>query len=190
VTTAEAPAYDRVFQTAHWVIAALTVVVVALGWASAGAPRNRPQRDLLFLLYRSIGLTVLAAMVLRSGWRWRHPAPPLPPTLARFEKALARCTHLVIYLILIVMPIAGYLNAAAEGHEVALFGGVAIPPVLPEHNRFSQVAIAVHLVGQYPLYFFVMLHVAAALFHGAVRRDGILERMLPLRRSAERPSAR
>src|SRR5262249_8700557 len=145
------PAYDRVSQTAHWVVAALTVIVVALGWASAGAPRNTPTRDLLLLLHRSIGLTILAAMVFRSWWRWRHPPLPLPPALARFERGLARCTHLALYLILIVMPVAGYLNAAAEGREVALFGVLAIPPVVAEHDRFSQVAIAVHLVGQYPL---------------------------------------
>ena len=180
---AVAPRYDRVARAVHWLVAALAVIAVTLGWAIAGTPRNTPQRDLLLLLHRSVGLTILAAMVFRTGWRWRHPAPPLPPVLARLEIALARFTHLVLYLILIMMPFAGYLNAAAAGHAVSFFGVVSIPPVLPENDRLSQVAIAIHLVGQYPLYFFVALHVAGALFHGAIRRDEILERMLPIRRS-------
>jgi cytochrome b561 len=82
------------------------------------------------------------------------------------------------------MPIAGLVNAAAAGHSVSLFGAVSIPPLLPENDRLSQLAIALHLIGQYLIYFFLILHVAGAVLHGIVRRDGVLERMLPLRRSA------
>ena len=174
--------YDGVAQVLHWLVAALAVGVVLLGWTIEGTPRNTPQRDLLMVLHSSVGLSILGAMVFRAGWRWRHPPPPLPASLGRLEAALARCTHFVLYLIFILMPLAGYLNAAAAGHTVNFFGIVAIPPLLLENGRLSQVAIAIHLVGQYPLYLFVGLHVAGALFHGAIRRDRIVERMLPLRR--------
>ena len=89
----------------------------------------------------------------------------------------------MLYLIFILMPVAGYLNSAAAGHPVDFFGVFSIPSLLPENGRLSQVAIAIHLVGQYPLYFFVALHVAGALFHGAVKRDGVVGRMLPMRRA-------
>jgi cytochrome b561 len=174
--------YDRVARTGHWLVAALTVVAVLLGWVIAGTPRNTPQRDLVLLLHRSLGLTILAAVVFRAGWRWRHPAPPLPPAFARVERVLARSTHFMLYVILIVIPLAGYLNAAAAGHAVSLFGILWIPPCLPENDRVSQAAIAVHLIGQYILYLFVGLHTAGALYHGVIRRDGILDRMLPARR--------
>jgi cytochrome b561 len=177
-----AATYDSTTQAVHWLVAALAVITVPLGWAIAGAPRNTPQRDLLLLLHRSVGLAILAAMVFRIGWRWHHPPPPLPPVLPRLEIALARLTHFVLYMFLILMPLAGYLNAAAAGHAVNFFGVVSIPPLLPEDDRLSQVAIAVHLVAQYPLYLFVALHIAGALFHGAIGRDGIVERILPIRR--------
>jgi cytochrome b561 len=176
-----AASYDGIAQTLHWLVAALAIAVVLLGWTIEGVPRNTPQRDLLMMVHSSVGLSILAAMVFRAGWRWRHPPPPLPSTLGGFEAALARGNHLVLYLIFILMPLAGYLNAAAAGHPVNFFGLVSIPPLLPENGRLSQVAIATHLVGQYPLYLFVGLHIAGALFHGAIRRDGVVERMLPLR---------
>jgi cytochrome b561 len=178
-----APSYDSVAQALHWLVAMLAVAVVLLGWTIEGVPRNTPQRDLLMMVHSSVGLGILAAMIFRAGWRWRHPPPPLPPSLGRLEAALARCIHLVLYLTFILMPLAGYLNAAAAGHPVDFFGVLSIPPLLPESGRLSQVAIAIHLVGQYPLYVFVTLHLAGALFHGAVKRDGVVGRMLPMRRA-------
>ena len=175
--------YDSTAQAVHWLVAALWVIAVPLGWAIAGAPRNTPQRDLILLLHRSVGVAILAAMVFRTGWRWHRPPPPLPPVLPRFEIALAGLTHFALYLFLILMPLAGYLNAAAAGHAVNFFGVVSIPPLLPENDRLSKVTIAIHLVAQYPLYLFIALHIAGALFHAAIRRDGIVERMLPIRRA-------
>jgi cytochrome b561 len=174
--------YDRVSRAMHWLVAALAVMVVAFGWAGEAAARNTPARGSLLSLHGSIGLTILAAMLVRILWRRRHPAAALPPTLSRQEAVLARGTHLALYLMFIAMPLAGYVNAAAEGHPVSLFGVLSIPPLLPVNERLSQAAIAVHLVGQYLVYLLVGLHVAGALYHGVVQQDGVIERMLPRRR--------
>ncbi|HEY1258775.1 MAG TPA: cytochrome b [Stellaceae bacterium] len=185
--SASAPAttagYGRVARGFHWLIAALLVIVVAFGWAAAAAPLSTPPRAPLLLLHRSIGLTILAAMVLRALWRWRHPPPPLPQAVGRAQRTLAGLTHFSLYLVLIAMPLAGYVNAAAADHPVSFFGIAAIPPLLPTDNRLSQIAIAIHLVGQYAVYAFVALHVTGALYHGVLRRDGVLDRMLPRRRA-------
>lgn len=180
----DAAGYDRVSRAAHWAVAALALIVVSLGWAIQGVPRNTSGRDLLLLLHRSLGLMIFLGMLFFAAWRWRHPPPPLPPGLLRFERALARFTHVLLYLIFIIMPLSGYLNAAAAGHAVDLFGLVSLSPPLPENDRLSQIAIAVHLVGQYGVYFLVLLHLAGALFHGLIRRDGVIERMLPFSRPA------
>jgi cytochrome b561 len=157
---------------------------VALGWAMLASADNTPSRELLMLWHRSLGLVILAAMLVRLVWRWRHRPPPLPTDLSLLAAAFARVTHLSLYAILIAMPLAGYVNAAAAGHAVSLFGLVRLPPLLAENGRLSQVAIAVHLAGQYLLYFLVLLHVAGAAYHGVVRHDGVFERMLPWRRGA------
>jgi cytochrome b561 len=178
----ETACYDPVVRAVHWLVATLAVIVVSLGWAIPGAPRETESRDLLLLLHRSVGLLILALMVFRVVWRLGHPPPPLPADFPRIETLAAHANHALLYLILFVMPLSGYLNAAAAGHKVSFFGVVLIPPLLPENDRLAQAAVAVHLAGQFLVYALVGLHVAAALMHRIVRRNGILERMLPLRR--------
>jgi cytochrome b561 len=171
--------YDGVAQSLHWLVAALAVAVATLGLLIPEAPRGSGWRDFVLLWHRSIGMAILLAMVLRIVWRTGHKPPPLPPTLRPIEAFLAHATHGLLYFAFLAMPLAGYLNTAASGHSLSLFGLVAIPPLVPENERLAQIAIGLHLVGQFAVYGFVALHVAAALMHGVIRRDGVFSRMLP-----------
>jgi cytochrome b561 len=174
--------YDPVARAVHWLVAMLAVIVVSLGWAMPGAPRETESRDLFLLLHRSVGLSILVLMLFRVLWRLGHPPPPLPAGFPRIEALAAHADHALLYVLFLVMPLTGYLNAAFANHSVSFFGLVAIPPPVPANPRLSQIAIAVHLVGQYLVYVLVGVHVGAALMHRFVRRNGILERMLPRRR--------
>ena len=179
----EIECYGPVARALHWLVAGLAVIVVALGWAMPEAPRETQSRDLLVLLHRSVGLSILGLMLFRIVWRLRYSAPPLPADFPRLEALAARADHALLYLMFIVMPVSGYLNAAFAGHSVSFFGLVALPPLVSENPRLSQAAIAVHLTGQFLVYALVGLHVAAALTHRFVRRNTILDRMLPARRT-------
>jgi cytochrome b561 len=175
-----APArYGSVARVLHWLIVVLAVIVVSLGLSAGSAPPNTPARSNLLSMHRSVGLTILALMVLRAVWRWRRPPPPLPASVARVEAGLAHLTHLGLYIIFITMPLAGYLASAAAGHTGSFFGLFAIPQLTPTEERLSQWAIAVHLVGQYAVYLLVALHVAGAVYHAAIRKDEVFQRMLP-----------
>ena len=179
----EIECYGPAARTLHWLVAGLAVAVVGLGWVMPEAPRETHARDVLLLLHRSVGLSILALMVFRIGWRLSHPAPSLPPNFPRLEALAAHADHMLLYLMFIVMPVSGYLNAAFAGHQVSFFGLVAVPPLVAENPRLSQTAIAVHLTGQFLVYGLVAVHVGAALVHRFVRRNRILDRMLPWRRA-------
>ena len=80
------------------------------------------------------------------------------------------------------MPLSGYVSLAAAGRPLSFFGIVALPALVPQSGLVSQTAIALHLVGEFVIYALLAAHIGAALMHGFIRRDGILERMLPRRR--------
>ena len=175
--------YDPVARWLHWVNAILALVTIMLAWSLLGAPRHSEARGWLITLHGSFGITILAVMIFWAGWRLRHASPPLRPTLTFIEILLARATQTALLLLFVAMPISGYVSLAAAGNAVSLFGIISIPPLVPESGRLSQIAIALHLLGEFMIYGLVTLHISAALMHGLVRRDGILERMLPPRRA-------
>lgn len=175
--------YDAVTRRLHWLNAILALVTMLLAWGVLGAPRYGTARGWLLMLHGSLGIAILVLMLFWTGWRLRHGSPPLRPALRWMEVALARATQAVIVVLFVSMPISGYVGLAAAEVPVTLFGLVAIPPLVPSSFLLSQVAIALHLLGEFLIYGLVALHIGAALMHGFIRRDGILERMLPRSRS-------
>jgi|SRR5580704_8731820 cytochrome b561 len=182
-SAARAMTYDPIARGFHWLNVILAVAAIALAYGISGAPRHSDAREWLLMLHGSVGIAILALMLLWAGWRLGHPSPPLRPVLTRIEVWLAHATQAAIFLLFVAMPLSGYTILAASGRAVSFFGIVAIPPLVPQSGRLAQVAIALHLTGQLLIYGFVVMHAGAALMHGFIRRDGILERMLPRRQS-------
>lgn len=166
----------------HWAAAALAFLVVALGWAMLAAPRGGDSCELLLFAHRSVGVLILALMVFRTVPRLTHSPPPFPSGFPRIEAAAAHVGHALLYVVFLVMPLSGLLNAASAGHPVSFFSLLASPPLLPQDPPLSQIAVAIHLAGQFAVYALVAIHVAAALTHRVVRRNRIIDCMPPLRR--------
>ena len=175
--------YTATAQALHWIVAILMFAVIPLAWVMVNMPRTAPSRETLYTLHKSVGITILALVAVRLAWRAAHPAPPLPGKMAQWERRMAFASHWLLYAILIGMPVSGYLLSASGGNPVSYFGLFALPS-LPKDPAVSDTARWVHAaVGQWLVYALIVLHLVATAWHAAIRRDGVLDRMLPEQKS-------
>ena len=116
----------------------------------------------------------LRALVSRT-----HRPPALPNTMTSLQRIAATATHACLYAITIAMPITGYISVAARGRETTFFELFVVPSWVPLDRALSNLTETAHRYGQYAVYALVALHVAAALYHHFVVRDGLLRRMWP-----------
>lgn len=180
-TTLDAPSrrYTATAQGLHWLTALLFVAILPVAWHMTMLERTDPTRESWFTVHKSLGLTILALAVIRLAWRALHPPPLLPGTMSRVEEWLAMASHWLLYAILLAMPISGYLLSAAGGHPVSYFGLFDVPALVPQSPILSKAGATFHILGQWAVYGLVGLHVLATAWHIAVKRDGVLDRMLP-----------
>lgn len=168
--------YTRVAIALHWLIAALVVAQFTFGWWMVGIPKDPPgMRAAAFNLHKSVGLTILALMVLRLAWRLTHKPPALPP-MPRWQALLARAVHIGFYVLLIALPLAGYIGSSFSGYPVKLFGWT-LPSWAPKNVAVKDWMSAAHLALGWTLAVVLALHVAGALKHALLDRDGLLRRM-------------
>jgi cytochrome b561 len=124
-----------------------------------------------------IGAALIAAMIVRIVWRLTHRPPPA--TLSPVLGALSRITHFFLYAALMVVPLLGWANASSRGWPVKLLGVLKLPALMPTGSPTGHVMGDVHGVLAWVLLALIGLHVAAALYHRFVLKDGVLQRMVP-----------
>lgn len=178
--------YGAGARTFHWITVAILLLIVPLGLVMGDLPRGRLQ-DLLFITHESLGLTVLALTLARIAWRLTHPVPRPSADLTRVELFASGTVHALLYLVLLVTPITGYLFVVYRGIDVSYFGFADVPALVSSNKAMGKLAGATHFALQWAIYALAFLHVAAALHHHFMRRNDILARMLPsLRRTIDR----
>ena len=128
----------------------------------------------------SLGVTTLVLVLLRLGWRLVSPNPPLAAHLATWERWLSRTTHTLFYVLLIVMPLAGWLAMSKFGSPLNVWGLFALPPlpVAPDPEG-AKAIFEVHATAGLILLGLVVLHILGTLKHTLIDKDGNLFRMLP-----------
>lgn len=176
--------YNGAAQALHWLTALLMFAVLPLAWVMVAVTRDNPSRDALFTLHKSIGMAILALTIVRLVWRGANPVPAFPARLSRWETAAAQLSHWLLYLILLVMPVSGYVLSAASGHPVTFFGLFEFPS-LPQNAPLAKFAVDIHLLTQWVVYALIVLHLLATTWHILLRRDAVLDRMLPEQFNAE-----
>ena len=180
--------YDNVAMTLHWLIAAAVIANIALGLYMGDLPRSDPMKFEIVQLHKSIGLTVLVLTLMRIAWRFMHPWIALPVEMPPLLRTAARVTHVLLYVLLLILPLSGWLmvSSSPKGLPTMYFGLFQWPHVwfLADMTRESKKAIVgtfaeTHEFLAWSMIVLASLHILGALYHQFVRRDGVLKRMLP-----------
>jgi cytochrome b561 len=182
---AEAPAYGPVAQWAHWITALLIFAAIVIAWIMIEASRDNPSRLVLFTIHKALGVTIFAIAAFRILWRAANPAPPFPSRVARWEGVFAKISHALLYVVLVGMPLSGFIDSQAGGHAVSFFYLFDLPAIIPQNKTLSKLGETAHDWLQWPLYALIILHILATVWHINIRRDGVLLRMLPKQINAE-----
>jgi cytochrome b561 len=160
----------------HWAMAALILSMIGLGlmmvdslaiWRTTG-----------LWLHKLGGLLVLTLAILRFALRFTYKAPPLPNHIPALQRHIASASHVALYGLMFLVPVVGLLMQNAAGVPIILPLGVVLPPILPQDLPLYGVLRLTHGVLAWALLGLIALHVAAALHHTWVRRDGLLKRMM------------
>jgi cytochrome b561 len=186
--TAARSRYDRVAAWLHWGIGALLLAEIVFGLLLDDiAPRGTPARAGVINLHKSFGIVLGVLIVLRIVWRLAHAAPTWPPSMSAARQRAANAGHVALYACMVVAPLSGYLGSNFSRHGIRFFGA-ELAPWGPDWPRAYAFLVAVHDVSSYLMLALTIGHVAMALRHALVERDGIFDRIVPWHSSRRDPS--
>jgi cytochrome b561 len=179
ISAIEGGRYNRALIAIHWLTALMMFAVVLIGLRMTEMPRRAPQREIWFTIHKSIGITILALVLLRLIVRSISRTPAYPAAMGMLERAMASVVHMLLYVVLLAMPLSGYITSLSGGHGFDWFFLFRIPDLVPRDQALSHLAAALHVAGQWAVYALVAVHIFGALYHVFVRRERIFARILP-----------
>ena len=169
--------YERAAVVLHWILALLIIALIATGWYMVGIPKNTPQRAFYFNLHKSLGIVTAMFIVMLIVWRVRHAAPPLPSAMPRWERMAAHLNHELFYAFMVLMTLTGYLTSSFSKYGPKLFG-IALPHWGWEDAALRDNFSAVHRISALIFAVLIAIHIATALKHLLIDKDGVFQRML------------
>jgi cytochrome b561 len=159
----------------HWTMAPLIIAMLFIGVGMVATVSSA--HNTLIAIHRPLGIALLLLVVLRAGVRLTRGSPPLPDDMPTPQRFAAKASHLLLYVLMAAMPLIGWAMLSAAGYPVTLYGPLHLPPIAPHNVELFALLRALHTWFAFALFATVLLHLAAALFHGLIRRDGVFSSM-------------
>ncbi|HEX4327832.1 MAG TPA: cytochrome b [Burkholderiales bacterium] len=174
------PRYTRTAIALHWLLALLILCGFCLGLYMTGL-KFSPAKLVLYSYHKWIGVTVFSLALLRLLWRMGHKPPSLPPRMAPWQRHAAGALHALLYLLMLAIPLSGWLYSSSTGVPTVPFGisALQLPDLLERNKETADSLRFLHVTLNYSLAVMVALHVAAAFKHHFLDRDNLLDRMNP-----------
>lgn len=171
--------YTRIGMLLHWLMAILIIGAFGMGLIMTDMPGISPTKLKYYSWHKWAGVTILGFACLRLLWRLFHRAPPYPATMPGWQKRFANVVHGALYGLMFAVPASGYLYTLAAGFPVVYFGVIELPVLMGPNPELKPLLKGIHFWLNMTLAGGVALHIAAALKHQLIDRDGVLKRMLP-----------
>jgi len=161
----------------HWLMAIciLSMLFIGVGMVSTVMPKYLT----LVSIHKPLGIAILVLALIRLAVRLRYGAPPLPADLPEPMKLAAQLSHYALYALMIAMPLIGWGMLSAAAYPVVLYGGVHLPAILPQSDGLHTLLWNAHFYLAFAFFALILMHLAAALVHALVRRDGVFDAMAP-----------
>jgi cytochrome b561 len=173
------PIFPRFSRLLHWVMAVLILAMLFIGIAMVSSLAGYHR---LVAMHRPLGILILILVALRLANRLINPPPALPKNMPLPLRFSAHASHWLLYGLMFALPLVGWGMLSAGGYPIALIGPLHLPAILPHSDGLYAVLRSLHTVLAFALFATFLAHVAAALTHALIFRDGVFSSMAPWRR--------
>jgi len=172
--------YGLVAQSLHWLTAIGLVGSFVLGLIMVELSFS-PLQLKMYSWHKWLGICLWLLVLVRLTWRLWHRPPPLPASTPPWQHRAAQLTHGGLYALLVLIPLSGWVMSSAQGFQTVLFGVLPVPDAVGKDEALGENLATLHFILNKTLLALILLHIAAALKHHFIDRDGLLWRMLPFR---------
>ncbi len=172
--------YTSTAKGLHWLMALMIFGLLAMGFYMSDLPFS-PEKLQFYSWHKWAGVTVFMLVWLRLVWRFTHRPPAYPLSMSPLQQVLAHGGHLLLYGLMIIIPLSGWLMSSAKGVQTVWFGVLPLPDLLAKDKALGKQLEELHSALNIGLLVLLAGHAAAALFHHWVHKDDVLRRMLPAR---------
>lgn len=171
--------YRRPARLLHWTMAILILAMIPAGVVMVQPGIDRALQNTLFIFHKNVGVLLIFFIIVRAAYRLIYPPAPLPDDLPGWQHRIAGLSHGLLYGLLFVIPVAGYVRVKAGGFPIETLDWLGVPSLVPRSDTLAQIAKSVHYFSGLAIAALIVMHVGAALYHGVIRRDGVFSRMWP-----------
>ena len=170
--------YTTTAMILHWLMAILLACLFAVGIYMHELPLS-PWKLQIYSWHKWAGVTAFVLVLARLAWRFTHRPPPLPINMSRSAELAAHAAHALLYLLMIAIPVSGWLMSSAKGIQTVYFGVIPIPDLIGKNRELGNLLKEIHAILNFTLAAVVVIHIGAALKHHLIDKDNVLTRMLP-----------